>query len=449
MQDIRDRLLRSVVYNDPSRQRGGCNNYSAAGVTLVVGHDDGNVYGLEVTEGITTVLWQTHVAAKPISCLAHNELQVFGTLGKTSSSYLSSSCPREWDVVAAVGSELVFLSHDGTLKGRFDTYLGERIKKLHWAGSSIVVVCDTVCNFFETNIDKGCYVCNDRIIDACVISLGTVQYTLLACRDATLRLLKGTNVVSEFPLPSCPTVLAVLSKEFHGKVLVLCATSNGEVICFDLVPTGLSRLWQMRTGKHFSKPPRITSMQCWPLTFCPSSHPGRILLDIVIGFDDGRIDVYSFDSTFMNMSTPPTAWSLPHLICQANVKEPVTQISCRLGQALLSGPASDRMRSLSSGGFAFRGIPELYVTTFSGRVMVLVYCLDPPLVNVDEVLKQQILTDTPHPLQRQSASMSTEAALAVVSAASADGLKAHLKRELEALEELEKKSEAGRDWRDF
>uniref|UniRef100_A0A8D2EMM6 Bardet-Biedl syndrome 7 n=1 Tax=Theropithecus gelada TaxID=9565 RepID=A0A8D2EMM6_THEGE len=198
--------------------------------------------------------------------------------------------PQEKIFIAAA-SEIRAFTKRGKQFLSFETNLTESIKAMHISGSDLFLSASYIYNHYCDCKDQHYYLSGDKINDVICLPVERLSRItpVLACQDRVLRVLQGSDVMYEIEVPGPPTVLAL----HNGNGGILCIDS------FDIVGDGVK--------------------------------------DLLVGRDDGMVEVYSFD----------------------NANEPVL----RFDQML-----SESVTSIQGGCVGKDSYDEIVVSTYSGWV---------------------------------------------------------------------------------
>ncbi|KAJ9601052.1 hypothetical protein L9F63_000787 [Diploptera punctata] len=177
-----------------------------------------------------------------------------------------------------------------TKKGKlflgFDTNLTEHIKSMHVSGSNLLVCGNHAYNQYHDCKDTNSYLCGDEIND--VISLSAEKTNrltpVLACADRTLKVLDRSTLLHNVEINGIPTILHLNGNE-GGEAgdEILYGTSDGRVGLVRVGRTDVIHRWILNDNKHRAG---ILCMDCYDMS-------GDGVLDLLVGRQDGTLDVYS------------------------------------------------------------------------------------------------------------------------------------------------------------
>ncbi|CAK9818413.1 Bardet-Biedl syndrome 7 protein [Anthophora quadrimaculata] len=242
-------------------------------------------------------------------------------------------------VLGGGGRDKIFIAHGNTVKGytkkgklflEFDTNLIDPISALYVLGPDLAACARDLYHRYHDCKDADSYLAGETLYDVLLLSADTsLVFAILACGDCAIRVLHGTKTPVILRLPSVPTVLSLYREgDVESKERVLVGTMDGKVGLLILQNNKTLRItWLLNmTGSE------ITSLDTYEL---------QDGLDILIGRQDGTVEVYTF----------PEEDTLPSLRYRYNANESIS--------------------SVAGGIIGAAGYPEVLVTTYSGRIFGL------------------------------------------------------------------------------
>ncbi|EYC05785.1 hypothetical protein Y032_0080g1357 [Ancylostoma ceylanicum] len=195
-------------------------------------------------------------------------------------------------VFVASGSNVRGIGKKGKPFFSFDTSMAETAKRMFIYGVDLLLTGQKSVNHYHDCADVNYVLCPDDILDiVCLLSSGGAWSgrpftSVVACADATIRVIEGSSIEYEIQLNSVPNTLYLFMGDGgHTKQLVLYGTRNGTLGLVDLKPKQGDIRWEINTKSSGA----ITAITCYPFT--NSDYP-----DILIGKDDGILEIYSVDS---------------------------------------------------------------------------------------------------------------------------------------------------------
>ncbi|XP_074129907.1 BBSome complex member BBS7 isoform X2 [Sminthopsis crassicaudata] len=237
--------------------------------------------------------------------------------------------PQE-KIFVATGSEIRGFTKRGKQFLSFETNLTESIKAMHISGSDLFLCASYIYNHYCDCKDQHYYLSGDKINDVICLPVEKLPciIPILACQDRVLRVLQGSDMMYEVEVPGPPTVLALHNGNGgeSGEDL-LFGTSDGKFGIIQITASNPVHKWEMRNEK---KRGGILCVDYFDIV-------GDGVKDLLVGRDDGMVEVYSFDAT----------------------DEPVL----RFDQAL-----SESVTSIQGGCVGKDGYDEIVLTTYSGWI---------------------------------------------------------------------------------
>ncbi|XP_070273011.1 BBSome complex member BBS7 [Myotis yumanensis] len=237
--------------------------------------------------------------------------------------------PQEKIFVAA-GSEIRGFTKRGKQFLSFETNLTESIKAMHISGSDLFLSASYIYSHYCDCKDQHYYLSGDKIDDVICLPVERLPHLtpVLACQDRLLRVLQGSDVVFEVEVSGPPTVLALHNGNGGDSGEdVLFGTSDGKLGLVQITAPTPAHKWEIQNEK---KRGGILCVDSFDIM-------GDGVKDLLVGRDDGTVEVYSFN----------------------NANEPVL----RFEQAL-----SESVTSIQGGCVGKDGYDEIVVSTYSGWV---------------------------------------------------------------------------------
>jgi Bardet-Biedl syndrome 7 protein len=236
---------------------------------VTVGDQDGVLQVFSVKKGDIQIGFKTLPGAG-ISCL-----ELGGALGTVKDKIFVSS-----------ENEVRGYTKKGKLFLGFDTNLTEHIKSMHVSGSNLLVCGKHAYNQYHDCKDTNSYLSGDQIND--VISLCAEKTNrlipVLACEDRTLRVLDRSFLLHNIEVDAVPTVLHLNGNEGgESGDEILYGTADGRVGLVRIGRTEVNHRWILNDGKHRAG---VLCMDCYDMS-------GDGVLDLLIGRQDGTLDIYS------------------------------------------------------------------------------------------------------------------------------------------------------------
>ncbi|KAK7097977.1 BBSome complex member BBS7-like isoform X1 [Littorina saxatilis] len=229
-------------------------------------------------------------------------LQVFGMKKGEVQSVFKSQSPNKITSMALGGQasaqrDRIFVSTGAevkayTKKGKnflnFNTNLSEPIQTLAVEGSELFVCGNFVYNHYHDCKDTNYMLCGDKINDVLCLPTERVQdlIPILACQDRVLRVLQGSELLYEIEVPGPPMCLQLAQNNGGDEGNeVLYGTSDGRVGLVQIGKLGPTHKWEMPNEKRNGG---ILCIDNFDITSDGT-------LDLILGRDDGQVEIYSFD----------------------------------------------------------------------------------------------------------------------------------------------------------
>lgn len=233
-------------------------------------------------------------------------------------------------IFVASGAEIRGYNKKGKQFLGFNTNLTESIQSMYVNGPNLLLCGNYIYNHYQDCKDQNYFLCSDKISD--IISLPAKGITpVLACNDRVIRVLQDSNLLYEMEVAGPPLVLA-LNNGNGGKDgdEVLYGTSDGKIGLVQLGRSSPSHKWEIPNEKRDGG---VLSLESFDITADGVS-------DILIGRDDGTVQVYGFDE----------------------MDEPVHRFRYS---------TSESVTSICGGCVGTAGYDEILLATYSGWVMGL------------------------------------------------------------------------------
>ncbi|XP_074849474.1 BBSome complex member BBS7 isoform X4 [Carettochelys insculpta] len=197
--------------------------------------------------------------------------------------------PQEKIFVAA-GSEVRGFTKRGKQFLSFETNLTENIKAMHISGADLFLCASYIYNHYCDCKDQHYYLSGDKINDVLCLPVEKLSRItpILACQDRVLRVLQGSDLLYEVEVPGPPTVLALNNGNGgdSGEEL-LFGTSDGKLGLIQVSSASPVHKWEIRNEK---KRGGILCIDNFDIL-------GDGVKELLVGRDDGVLEIYNFEST--------------------------------------------------------------------------------------------------------------------------------------------------------
>lgn len=184
------------------------------------------------------------------------------------------------------GSQVRGFSKKGKQFLTFEANLTESINAMRVSGSDLFVCASYIYNHYLDCKDQDYFLSGDKINDITCLSSENLTRPLpvLACQDRVLRVLQGSELSYEIEVPGPPSVLELYNKD--GGDEILYGTTDGKIGLIQIGESSSSTKWEIDNDK---KKGGILCLDTYDVI-------GDGVSDILVGRDDGTVEVYGFDS---------------------------------------------------------------------------------------------------------------------------------------------------------
>ncbi|KAJ7357670.1 Bardet-Biedl syndrome 7 protein [Desmophyllum pertusum] len=242
--------------------------------------------------------------------------------------------PSQEKVFVASGAEIRGYTKKGKQFLGFDTNLTESIQSMCVNGADLFLCGNYIYNHYHDCKDENYFLSGDKITD--VLCLPTKKNTdvlvpVLACQDRVLRVLQDSDLLYEVEVAGPPQVLALHNGNggLSGEE-VLYGTSDGKIGLIQLGRHSPNHKWEIPNDKRNGG---VLALETFDIT-------ADGVPDVLVGRDDGLVEVYGFDE----------------------MDEPVH----RFKQAM-----SESITSVCGGCVSSSGYDEIVAATYAGWVVGL------------------------------------------------------------------------------
>ncbi|XP_076467410.1 BBSome complex member BBS7-like [Babylonia areolata] len=191
-------------------------------------------------------------------------------------------------IFISTGSEVRAYTKKGKNFLNFNTNMSEPIRTIAVEGAELFVCGSFVYNHYHDCKDTHYLLSGDKINDVLCLPTDRVQdlTPVLACQDRVLRVLQNSELLYEVEVPGPPLCLQLAQNNGgeEGNEIVY-GTSDGRVGLVQIGKLGPSHKWEMPNEK------RNGGVMC--IDNFDITADGT--LDLVLGRDDGLVEIYSFD----------------------------------------------------------------------------------------------------------------------------------------------------------
>lgn len=197
--------------------------------------------------------------------------------------------PSQEKVFVASGAEVRGYTKKGKQFLGFDTNLTESIQSMYVNGADLFLCGNYIYNHYRDCKDENYFLSGDRITDVLCLPIRKNTDTLvpiLACEDRVLRVLQDSDLLYEVEVAGPPMVLALHGGNggLSGEE-VLYGTSDGKVGMIQLGRHSPNHKWEIPNEKRNGG---VLALETFDIT-------ADGVPDVLIGRDDGLVEVYGFD----------------------------------------------------------------------------------------------------------------------------------------------------------
>ncbi|KAM3866896.1 BBSome complex member BBS7 [Diretmus argenteus] len=206
----------------------------------------------------------------------------------------AAGTPQE-KIFVCSGSEVRAFTKKGKQFLTFEANLTESINAMHVAGSDLFVCASYIYNHYCDCKDQNYYLSGDKINDITCLSTKNLSrpVPVLACQDRVLRVLQGSELAYDIEVPGPPTVLELYNKD--GGIVthsstgeeILYGTADGKIGLVQINEASAVSKWEIDNEK---KKGGVLCIESYDIV-------GDGVSDILVGRDDGTVEVYGFDSS--------------------------------------------------------------------------------------------------------------------------------------------------------
>ena len=215
--------------------------------------------------------------------------------------------------------------------------LTEDIRNIVVEDTKIWTGCEFIYNVYDDGRDTAFYMSRDQINSLAIdfVTRESEKDAILACQDNVIRIIQGSTLTLEIPTDAAVTSVVVngsdYSKVNKRPTSILYGMENGAFGAVSVSQLeGFKKIWSIEDS---TKRSQINSMQYFDLTKDGTD-------DIILGRDDGRLEVYSLEGGVG--------------------KKPTLVFSKDIGESI---------RSTECGQVNSETFNEVILSTYSGRIL--------------------------------------------------------------------------------
>ncbi|XP_028815428.1 BBSome complex member BBS7 isoform X1 [Denticeps clupeoides] len=197
--------------------------------------------------------------------------------------------PQE-KIFVSSGSEVRGFTKKGKQFLSFEANLTENINAMHVSGADLFVCASYIYNHYCDCKDQDYYLSGDKINDIVCLPGDKVgrAVPILACQDRVLRVLQGSELLYGVEVPGPPSVLELNNKDggTDGDE-ILYGTTDGRLGLVKITESAPVVKWEMDNEK---KKGGILCIDTFDIL-------GDGVKDILVGRDDGTVEIYALDAS--------------------------------------------------------------------------------------------------------------------------------------------------------
>ena len=298
---------------------------------LVVGDDSGSIHCYEFKKGEPQQVFVAKLFDEPVTTVSIGGISV-----------------KQDKIFGASGQKIVGVTKKGKDFFKLTSSLTETINHIAIDETKLWTSCEFIYNLYNNGADKDFYMCRD-IINQMIVEHITNELdfdAIFACQDNCVRIVQGSTMILELPTVSAVTEV-VINTGMSGLML-----SNNNTIKKSDVFGVTYLLYGMENGGmgmvmiQYNNPKTVTSITpiltystCWVLEDWQKKRLSSITAlqvfdinkdqvnEIIVGRDDGRIEVYSQDNCYnANMKS----FNSPVLLFSREIGESIRSVECGL-----------------------------------------------------------------------------------------------------------------------
>uniref|UniRef100_A0A3P9B0B1 Bardet-Biedl syndrome 7 n=1 Tax=Maylandia zebra TaxID=106582 RepID=A0A3P9B0B1_9CICH len=197
----------------------------------------------------------------------------------------AAGTPQE-KIFVCSGSQVRGFTKKGKQFLTFEANLTESINAMHVSGADLFVCASYIYNHYCDCKDQDYYLSGDKINDITCLSTENLTHLVpvLACQDRVLRVLQRSELAYDIEVPGPPSVLELYKEQGEE---ILFGTTDGKIGLVEIGELSAATKWEIDNDK---KKGGILCIDNYDII-------GDGVNDILVGRDDGTVEVYGFDSS--------------------------------------------------------------------------------------------------------------------------------------------------------
>ncbi|XP_052795027.1 Bardet-Biedl syndrome 7 protein homolog isoform X2 [Mya arenaria] len=193
-------------------------------------------------------------------------------------------------IFTASGPEVKGYTKKGKNFLTFDSNMSEGIESIYVEGADLFCCGKFMYNHYHDCKDTNFFLSGDQVNDViCLPSLLVSPLTpVLACQDRVLRVLQDSELLYEVEVPGPPVTLSLYGNDAgEDGTELLFGTSDGRVGLVQIGRDCPSHRWELPNEKRNGG---VLCIDNYDIT-------ADGVLDLIVGRDDGLVEVYSYDDS--------------------------------------------------------------------------------------------------------------------------------------------------------
>jgi Bardet-Biedl syndrome 7 protein len=228
----------------------------------------------------------------------------------------------------------IFFSHGQTIRGiskkatqffELISSVTETFQNIATEDTRIWAGCENIYNLYQSGVETDFFISRDRINHLIVahVTRDSDFDTVLACQDSCIRIIHGSTLFLEIPTDFPVTTLAFVEIESDPSSMktptgLIYGLSTGALCLVQVFSNGeFTHIWTIEDGQKRSA---ITSICLYDLDKDKS-------LEIVVGRDDGRVEVYK--------QQPESLFAVPYKVVEKDIGECSCSVACTIASCAL------------------------------------------------------------------------------------------------------------------
>ncbi|XP_023932485.1 Bardet-Biedl syndrome 7 protein homolog isoform X2 [Lingula anatina] len=199
-------------------------------------------------------------------------------------------------IFVATGPEVKGFNKKGKQFLGFDTNMSESILAMHVEGADLFVSGNYIYNHYKDCKDTNYYLCQDKVNDIIVLPVERIPEIMpvLACQDRVLRVLQDSDILYEVETPGPPSTLCMYAGTGGDEGNeILYGTSDGRIGLVEIGRTMASPRRRLAPSHRWELPNEKRNGGVLCLDNYDMTADG--ILDLVVGRDDGLVEIYGYD----------------------------------------------------------------------------------------------------------------------------------------------------------